>query len=72
MSQSSLNPRMHEDYAFVCVVEFLCLSVCLSKYLYMPVCLHVSLALSKHLWCRPSRPGIPSSIPDNSSLKLGL
>ena len=29
--QSSLDPRMYEDYAFVCVsVEFLCLSVRLS------------------------------------------
>ena len=67
----------------LCVsVEFLCLSVyqsvCLSKslYMYMPVCLHVSLSLlslplspalslSQHMWCRPSRPGIPSSIPGN-------
>ena len=63
----------------LCVsVEFLCLSayqsVCLSKSLYMPVCLHVShslslsLSLSQQMWCRPSRPGIPSSIPGNSSL----
>ena len=66
----------------LCVsVEFLSLSVyqsvCLSKYMYlymyMPVCLHVSLSplslllsLSQHMWCRPSRPGIPSSIPGNS------
>ena len=53
----------------LCVsVEFLCLSVyqsvCLSKSLYMPVCLHVSLSLTlaQHMWCRPSRLGIPSSI----------
>ena len=83
--QSSLDPRMREDYAFVCVYLIslsVCLSVCLSQslYMYMPVCLHVSLfplsppslSLSQHMWCRPSRPGIPSSIPGNSSLYLGL
>ena len=49
--QSSLDPRMHEDYACVCVLNFsVCLSVyqpvCLSKslFMYMPVCLHVSLS----------------------------
>ena len=46
--QSSLDPRMREDYAFVCVYLIslsVCLSVCLSQslYMYMPVCLHVSL-----------------------------
>ena len=89
--QSSLDPRMREDYAFVCVYLIslsVCLSICLSQslYMYMPVCLHVSfspslppslslslsLSLSQHMWCRPSRPGIPSSIPGNSSLDLGL
>ena len=48
--QSSLDPRMHEDCAFVCVCYFslsICLSVCLSKslYMHMYVCLHVSLSL---------------------------
>ena len=72
----SLDPRMHEDYAFVCVCLSVCLSVyqsvCLSKSLYMPVYLHLSLSLSlslsQHMWCRPSRPGIPSSIPGYPSL----
>ena len=46
--QSSMDPRMREDYAFVCVYLIslsVCLSVCLSQslYMYMPVCLHVSL-----------------------------
>ena len=52
-------------------VEFLCLSVYLS--LSICICLSVcmslflsSLSLSKHMWCRPSKPGIPSSIPGNS------
>ena len=66
----------------LCVsVEFLCLSIILSSlFMYIPVCLHVSISpplspsvsppppLSQHMWCRPSRPGIPSSIPGNSSL----
>ena len=83
--QSYLDPRMREVYAFVCVYLIslsVCLSDCLSQslYMYMPVCLHVSLfplsppslSLYQHMWCRPSRPGIPSSIPGNSSLYLGL
>ena len=84
--QSSLDPRMREDYAFVCVYLILCLSVCLSisVSLYVYACLSaclsfplspplsISLSLSQHMWCRPSRPGIPSSIPGNSSLYMGL
>ena len=83
--QSSLDPRMREDYAFVCVYLIslsVCLSVCLSisVSLYVYACLSACLSfpsspplsLSQHMWCRPSRPGIPSSIPGNSSLYLGL
>ena len=87
--QSSLDPRMREDYAFVCVYLIslsVCLSVCLSVYLSLSICiclsvcmslfsplsLSLSLSLSQHMWCRPSRPGISSSIPGNSSLYLGL
>ena len=55
--QFSLDPRMHEDYAFVyvCLLNLsVCLSVCLSVYqsvclskslyMYMHVCLHVSVS----------------------------
>ena len=34
--QFSLDPRMHEDYAFVCVS--VCLSVCLSVSLSLSIC----------------------------------
>ena len=49
-AMSSLDPRMHKDLPLCVSVEFLCLSVyqsvCLSKslYMYMPICLHVSLS----------------------------
>ena len=67
VSPSSRDPRMHGDYAFVCV-EFICLSVCLSLFiclsvrmsLFLPLSLSLSLSLSlaQHMLCRPSRPGI--------------
>ena len=58
----------------VCLLNFsVCLSISLSVYLSLSICLFVCmslflLSLSLHMWCRPSRPGIPSSIPGNSSL----
>ena len=44
--QSSLDPCMHEDYAFVCVsVEFLCLAISLSVYLSLSICLSFCMSL---------------------------
>ena len=48
-----------------CISLSICLSVCLSKSLHVFVFL--SLLLSKHMWCSPSRPGFTSLIPGISS-----
>ena len=67
---------------FLClsICMYVCLSISLSFYLSLSICIYLSvcmslflppslsLSLSQHMWCRPSRPEIPSSIPGNSSL----
>ena len=51
---NSLDPRMHEDYAFVCLFNFsVCLYICLSVYqsvgLSFSICIGLSVCMSLFL-----------------------
>ena len=59
--QSSLDPRMREDYAFVCVY-LISLSVCLSVCLSISVSLYVYACLSACLSFPPSPPPLSLSL----------
>ena len=63
-SQSSLDPRMREDYAFVCVY-LISLSVCLS------VCLSISVSLYVYA-CLSACLSFPPLSPLSLSLSLSL
>ena len=70
--QSSLDPRMREDYAFVCVY-LISLSVCLSFCL--SVCLSVCLSISVSLYvyaCLSACLSFPPLSPRSLSLSLSL